>query len=562
MASMLRNVIIEAAHHPLLAAIVLMILFWIVLRLTPVYSFFSRCCQRYGRLTLVTVSVGILAVYLAIVVWYLFLPGFAGELEPMITSVSWLVQQGEPLYHDFESAERYSVLYGPMGFLTDGLFMKWLGPSIFSAKLAGVLAAVLGLLFLYLALERVVSRRMALGFTALTALLYGLGGSFSYMVRPDPFLLASLCLGLMCAVRAGPVLSVLGVAVALGYCVNLKIHAGLFFLPVFALLNHRWGFRTVLFSLGGGFVLFLAPFLLHPQVSARNYFVWIMEGTRHGLDFYTFQTTLRLALFLSLPTLVFLLPGFRAAEALRRQRRYLLALLIGGVLVLILASKPGAGLNHLMPFIPLVMFGTAKLLSSLKEQAGQWSRVFSEMRLGAAVAIGLAALITGGVTEYRSVQMTRSYNLQSREITRDIERILAAYPDQTIGMAYGGEGEQFRLTSYRPLLIFAGQPILLDAIAVMESECSGRPLPTQTYDALASGRITVWLVPKQMEPFQKQNWYPGHNDIFPSSFRRLFHEKYRCRDHSEFFDLWFHNGVVAEVGSVLDQGALVIAGED
>jgi len=558
MTTLLRNILIGAAHHPFFATIVLMVVFGIVLRLTSFHRIISRICQRSGRNLLVIISLVILATYLGIVIWYLFLPGFAGELEPMIASVAWWVQQGEPLYHGFDSAERYSVLYGPMGFLTNAFFMQLLGPSIFSAKLGGVLAAVLGLLCLFLALDKVVSRRMALGFTALTTILYGVGGSFTYMIRPDPFLVACVCFGLLCAVRARPALAILGTALALSYCVNLKIHAGLFFLPIFAVLYRRVGPRAVLLSLITGFLMFWLPFLLYPQISLRNYLLWLSEATRHGLDFYTFQMTLQLALFLSLPMLVFLLPGFRATEALRKQEHYLLALLICTIGVLILASKPGAGLNHLMPLIPLVLFGTATLLSGLKNQAGEWNQVFSGVRLGTAIAIGLVAMTTGIVTEYRSIMMTRSYTANCREVTQDISRILEAYPGQTIGMAYGGEGDIFRLTAYRPLLVFAGQPILLDVIAVMESDCAHRPLPEKTYEAIAAGQVTVWLVPKAQEPFQKHNWYPNHDEIFPDDFRQLFQENFRCRDKSAYFDLWFHNGVAPEVGSVLQGRSAVV----
>jgi hypothetical protein len=118
-------------------------------------------------------------------------------------------------------------------------------------------------------------------------------------------------------------------------------------------------------------------------------------------------------------------------------------------------------------------------------------------------------------------------------------------------MAYGGEGDIFRLTAYRPLLVFAGHPILLDVIAVMEGDFARRPLPAKTYEALAAGRISVWLVPKDQEPFQKHNWYPNHNEIFPDDFRQLFHENFRRRDRSTYYDLWFHNDIAPEVGFLL-----------
>src|SRR5512133_1669547 len=89
-----------------------------------------------------TVSLGLLAVYAGIAAWYVGLEGFAGEVEPVVSTLSWLVSHGHPLYTPFDAAERYSVLYGPSVFLTNGLFLKTLGPSLAAVKLASALAAV------------------------------------------------------------------------------------------------------------------------------------------------------------------------------------------------------------------------------------------------------------------------------------------------------------------------------------------------------------------------------------------------------------------------------------
>lgn len=562
MAELLRKILIEAALHPFLTAVVLMLVSWPLLTVKPFQRGVRRLCHSHGRPIIVFLGGLVLLLYATVVIWYLFLPGFAGELEPMITSVSWLVQQGQPLYHDFDSAERYSVLYGPNGYLTDGLFMRILGPTLVSAKIGHVAAALASLLCLYLALTSAASHRMALGFTALAALLYWTEGSFSYMIRPDAYLLMGLSLALMCALRAQRTWAILWVALALGYCVNLKIHTGFFFLPILAILHRRFGLRAALTALGGGVVVFSLPFLLHPQVSLRNYIVWLREATRHGLNWQTFLTTFQLALFMSLPLVVFALPGFRAAGLARTQRTALVALTAGTAIVLVLAAKPGAGLNHLMPLIPLVLYFATELLVEFKRQASDWNRVFSGPRLGVALAIGSVALVAGTVTQYRCVRLIQSEVADGPAISQDVQRILDAYPEHSISMAYGGEGRDFRLTSYRPLLVFAGQPVLLDVIAVMEADFAGRSLPQQTYAAVQEGRIAIWLVPKQRPPFQKNNWYPDHNPIFPQDFQDLFLANFGIRDSSQFFDLWFHNSLAENIGWVLTGDRSVVLGEE
>ena len=551
------GIFIEGAQNPLLAAFVFVVVLWFLTGIQPVFHAFGRFVGRYGRLILITSSLGILVAYLGVVVWYLFLPGFACELEPMMASLSWLVQKGEPLYHEFESAQRYSVLYGPTAFLTNGLFLWVLGPSLFTAKLPAVLAALAGFCFFYLALARVASWRMSLAFCALAALLYWQEGYFSYIARPDPYIVAAVCFGLVCAVRAGPVVGAAGIAAALGYCLNLKIHAGLFFLPILALFYTRTGWRAVLGILAGGLLLAILPFLFHSQLSARNYFTWLMEATRHGLDAGTFLRTLQLALFLSLPTLFFLLPGAKTRSVLGRHRLFALSLLLTAAPVLIIAAKPGAGLSHLMPMIPLVLFFAARLLTETRHEVTGWDQIFTRPRLGLALSICLVALFAGGINEYRCVRLIQFQNANGKEVVGDIQQILAAYPDHSIGMAYGGEGKGFQLTSFRPLLVFAGQPVLLDVIALMESEFAGRELPRETYEAMAAGQIGIWLVPKQRPPFEKRNWYPTQNQVFPADFRELFLANYGLRDQSRFFDLWFHRQIAPEVGAVLSGEPLV-----
>lgn len=555
MIEFVRQLLIQASVHPYACAAVLIAgLALVTARLGdrgPLGRLLGSCrCRRLVRTTLVAGAAGVLLVYGIIAAWYVLLPGFAGEVEPTIASVSWALQNGAPLYHDPTAAEHYSLLYGPTVFLTNGWFLRLLGPSLPAAKAAGGLAAALGLAFLYLALRPLRSRRLALLLTAATALVYWSEGPFSYNSRPDPFLLAAVSFGLLCAVRPRRgLLAALGVAAAIGFGANLKLHSLLFFLPVLVLLGQRLGRRAVLTATVGAAFLTLAPFLLHPAISARNYVTWLLQATRHGFDGPTFVRTLLMTLFLVLPAAVVMLPGFGGGGALRRRRPYVLALLGAALLVLLPASKVGAGLVHPLPLVPLVMYLAGELLAESRRRAGSWRLALAGGRLGVVAGLGLAVLTVGAVTEYRCVRLIGWQNQGMDEVAGDIRNILATYPDQTIGMACGGEGEGFRLTYLRPLLVFAGQPLLLDAIAVMESEFADRPLPASTQAAVVEGRIDIWLVPRGRSPFWKRNWYPGHDLIFSEGFRKVFRQHHGLRDRSRYFDLWFHDGVPGHVGA-------------
>jgi hypothetical protein len=451
-------------------------------------------------------------VFVGVGIWYASIAAFACEVEPLIASVSWLLKEGQPLYHAIDAAERYSVVYGPSVYLTNGLFLSLLGPSIVAAKIGSLLAAVASLAFLFLALRSRLALRSALPLAGLAVLFYWESGCSAYLVRPDAPLLAAVAFGLLCARRAPARLAWLGVAAALGFAVNLKIHSGLYFLPVLVLLAGRHGGRRTAHAVAGGGLLVLAlPALV-----------------RH-------------ALFFALPLIVVLAAGGRL-DPRRRQHRWLLTTyLLANVGIVILAAKPGAGLVHLLPLATLGVVLAGDGLADLLARPVGWPR-FSPLVVGAFAATAAAAVIGGWVTEYRSVRQAYAQVAEAPAIRRDLESILAAYPDRTVGMGYGGEGANFRRTFLRPLLTFSGQPLLLDAIAVMDAEKAGLDLPAATFDALDAGRIQVWLVPRRAHPFEKSNWYAPHHTLFSPDFREHFERCYRLDRRTDFFDCWVWRG--------------------
>ena len=122
------------------------------------------------------------------------------------------------------------------------------------------------------------------------------------------------------------------------------------------------------------------------------------------------------------------------------------------------------------------------------------------------------------------------------------------YPGISIGMACGGENKNFRHTWLRPLLVFADHPLLVDPIAVMECQLTGKEMPQETYKALERGVVVMWLVPRNQRPFAKLNWYAPHDPIFSLRFIQHFESLYSRHGHSRYFDLWFWNGAQQGTG--------------
>lgn len=487
------------------------------------------------------VSVLVILVFAGIAAWYLTLEGFAGEVESVVASLSWQVQSGQTLYTSFEQAERYSVLYGPSVFLTNGLFLKVLGPSLASAKAASALAAVGSLVFLYAALAGKRRDAVALAATAGAALFYWAQGFAIYLVRPDALLMFAVGLGLYAATRTSRWVAILAVGVLAGFTINLKIHSLVYFLPVLAVLAQRLGLRATVWALIGAVAVAVGPFVLSPQISALNYLRWLGNEAEHGFQLDLLIQPLGYAAFLGLPVAV--LAWLRGPQFgyLGEQCRVVWSLLPGLACALVLSAKPGSGIVHLLPLVPSTMFVVGRLFRPLAAAGvGVWDR---RLARSAVAALVLTALLAGTVNEYRAVRLVDWQLAQTRGIVSDVEGIMERYDGLSMAMAIGGEQRWDRYTWFKPLLVFRDNPVLLDPISVMDTVKSGRGLAPATYDALTEGRVALWLVPRSQIPFLKMSWYDPDVPIFPLDFQQCFRNCYTLRGQSRYYDLWFWNGL-------------------
>ncbi|MBK9304439.1 MAG: glycosyltransferase family 39 protein [bacterium] len=530
--------VILCSRHPLGTGAVLLALWLILRRRSDGNAADHAAAWSRIRPALAGLAVIVCLAFLTTSLWYLNHDGYASDVEAMVSSVSWWVQTGGPLYHAPDADPQYSVLYGPVVYLATGLCLDLLHPSIFAAKLGALLALYASVVLLYLTIRRLVSGALAFGMIAIALLLYWTGGTSAMLVRPDPYILFAVCLGLHAAGASRRVPAVVGAALALGLAVNLKVHAVLYLLPVLTLLDERHGSRATRAALALGAVAVVAPFALHDGISLVNYLSWILIGAHHGLELDYLPHLFTRALFFAIPVLVLLSAPGRPAHRPWMRRQLVLAWAAGNAAVIVLAMKPGAGQVHLLPMIPINLVFAARLWPA----AGMRGLLFPERaaswRLGAVSAFLAAALVAGSVSGYRSARLASSRMENSTAISADIRGILAAHPDRAIGMGYSGDGNYFHLANLRPLLTFSGNPLLIDAVSLMDSRRAHREIPEATLAALDAGVIDLWLVPRGRQPFRLANWYPPHDDVFSDEVRARFSSHYRLEGHSRYFDLW------------------------
>lgn len=507
-----------------------------------------KLLAKYGILFLTTGAIFIIVNFIALVIIWTFSSTFTDHSEAQISSVSWLVQTGQTLYHKIEAAERYSLIYGPLLYLIEGFFLKLFVANIFVAKLPISLALILSIVVIFCLLKELSECKTALFGSAcisLVLLCFGNGyGNVIFQLRSDSLILMCVSLGTLAVVKRNALTAPLLCAVVLGVGVNLKFSSILYFFPLFVLLFSQQGVYTTLVSVTGAIIISLLPFGL-PQISLDNYIRWINEVSNHGINIQQLQQNFEVTLYLLAPLAVVSLHFLftdpqEFTKTIKQEKGYIYALIISITGIILLAAKPGSGVHHLIPFIPLLsyVFVTflVKIPSINKPDFGylpqkQSRCFFCVLYLG----IFMAVLINASLKEVLTVE---NFYSPASEIITDIKGIVKAYPNQTIEMGYG-TNELYPVTYYRPALVFSGNPYLVDSAALMDMQKSGIDIPFTTLEVLSSCRTKIWLIPKGSPPFQQPSYYPPNNQLFSDEFKKVFLKRYELREQTRYFDLWF-----------------------
>lgn len=206
------------------------------------------------------------------------------------------------------------------------------------------------------------------------------------------------------------------------------------------------------------------------------------------------------------------------------------------VLVCLVASKPGAGYWHLVPFAVTMLLLAALVAANLK--------AVQRIPLAAmTIAFAFAAATTG----WRQAQIVRAEIRTAgtpADVKGDIEEILRRHDGLTIQMGYGGfdpdTEESYALSYYRPMLVARGFPYLLDPVSVEATNAVNMPIPQTTIATLGRCETQMWLIPRGRPPFLLRSRY-NRSSLF-DGFREEFLRTHELRGRSRYFDLWSCRG--------------------
>jgi hypothetical protein len=472
------------------------------------------------------------AAYGAAVTAYVLLPAYFDHVEPAVAAISWAVMRGQEAYPGPDAAEMYGLPYGPMLYLMNGLTMTLFGPSLVSSKAAGALGAAASVVIFALAARRGQpdSWPRAVRWMVILYLMFGVPVVWA---RAEPLLL--LCSSLAVLSLTFPPLASSAIAgVALGVGVNLKVSAVLYLAPLMLTLWNRTGLLYVAATVVVATVTAAIPFVWFENISAGAYVYWIQTTAAHGFRAASIPTSLEWAIFILLPaflpskvagtfpdkvagTFPAKVAGTFPAEV-AGQADVLRWLLTACVLLSVpLAAKHGTGVYHFLPFVPAVLFAAG-------------DRVRFGTRTGAAIALTCTIAIALQVPDWTA----RATALPAQAIVDEIH----AHDVKQPGSMSVGYSASYRLSFFRPVLVFSGHPYLLDGASIMDRHWSRRPFPASAIDAIRGCAIDVWLIPAGEPPFILPNAYPAEGSVFPKELGHAFQEHYRVVDTGRWYDAW------------------------
>ena len=251
----------------------------------------------------------------------------------------------------------------------------------------------------------------------------------------------------------------------------------------------------------------------------------------HGLSLSKFVTNLEYAGLFTAP--VWALGLWRPSDGRpwpRDLRVGVAALFITFVLVSSVASKPGAGNWHLLPFVPITLW--------LAAQSGRaWGKP-AQLPPYAVLAWSATVAFLGWTRHDDWV--TYLWRNDAAQQAQEVHAIMTSHPTQPVMMGAGQStyGAGYYSTFVRPVLVYAGQPYTFDPAAIMDLRKASRP-----DDICASSRMwgswrdLLMLIPHGEAPFSMANNYGGL-PCFPENFRLGFEQDFKKISEGQWFDVW------------------------
>ena len=294
----------------------------------------------------------------------------------------------------------------------------------------------------------------------------------------------------------------------------MKVSAIIYLFPAFALVWKKHGLGASVAATAAAAVVAAVPYLVFSNISLAGYLSWLQAAAGQGVRLGALPAALEWMIVLLVP--MFAMGRSELARADSDAGMFRVLVIASMAVSIPLAIKHGTGVYHFLPFVPSIMFAAC-----------------AARKPGPLAPALLATFVLIAALQVPP-WMTATTSLPARQMVSELKQIEAAHT----GVVAMGYSANYRLTFFRPELVFDGQPYALDAASMMDWRWSGRPFPAAALTALRDCAVDVWVIPSGAPPFVLPNAYPIAGDVFPDSFRRTFAERYALETSGQWFDVW------------------------
>jgi hypothetical protein len=509
--------------------------------------------------------------------WYLFSPTYIDHIEASVASVTHYFMQGAPVYPDLGSYTFNGLLYGPL--LAELNSLGYLvGGGVLGSKLVGWAAAwvaVVVMVFTARQVER--DWTWAAGLIAPCCVLASFGNVLT-ADRADSLLLLFATVALWAVVRLPRLAGLLLAALLAGLAADLKLHGPAYIVPALVCWLARYGntlivalqsaargvgparvtsttagvagiapvrIASVMAAVALVMALGVALPFLPSNISVTNYLAYLQLGAKHGLriDLFAWNLTFLLSLWIPALLVAWAARGQRASLP-RHLAQFSVVLGVMEFAVAIIASKPGAGSHHLLPFLGFHAWLVQQLLAAdagratvagpaMATTVAPASNSWRELPAARAAVTGLAAVLLG--TAWPAAAMSYSFfnfnRLRSSQEAafEELRGVADRYPHGMMGIA---GPESYALTIFRPWLTLRGTP-QTDYGAWMDWQLSGMS-DAPLAKALRACEIPYVFIPAGGEPFTMYNNYDGER-LFSEDVRTAFARYYSLIQPGQYY---------------------------
>ena len=499
----------------------------------------SRILRGVRRCAVAAVIV-IVALQCAALISYLFYPSYLNHAEAFFAAVSWLGWEGHPLYPRLDGGDVYGLPYGPALYQLTGFSLWLLGPSIGASKVFGLTAFALSQVLSFLTLRR--SGAGVAGALTMTGVQCVVLAGFTdqgYVsgVRSDALLFLAAQTAVLVATARPTMITAGALGLLAGFCANLKIHGGLYILPVFVYLLCRSpstavGLRLTCIAGLSAAIIFAVPFAPN-NASFVEYYHSLQALSHHPWNRWLFEQNIVFETMLILPFFsmyLLFMPKFP-----RTYLWFVTVLVLCMTLVAFPAAASGAGPHHLLPFLPPLVWG----FTIMRREVSASLRDPREKGRYQGLCVGLMFALVFGygpivITAWSTMLHLFADAPLVNEGIAEIDRALNENPGLRVAVGPGAAAS-FDAQRLRVIPVFRGNPLPIDSTAWADFKQQG--ISDQIVRrAITDCRVDIWLLPTGA-PFITESGYDGAN-IYSAEVLAGFHATYLKQTSGPIFDQW------------------------